>query len=388
MISLLAKLLIKDRKNIRDLSVRRAYGVLCSITGIALNILLFAGKYVAGIVSGSIAVTADAFNNLSDAGSSMITLIGFKFAGKKADKDHPFGHGRIEYISGFIVSVLIIVMGFELGKSSVMKIISPEPVDAGLLTVVILASSICVKIYMGIYNRKIGKKINSSAMRAAAMDSFSDTVATSAVLISALVSRFTIYNIDGICGVLVSLLILYAGYNSAKDTLSPLMGQKPDPELIESIERIVMSHKSVAGMHDLVVHDYGPGRQMISLHAEVPSNGDIHEMHDTIDLIERELEEETGCVTVIHMDPISTDDETVNKMREFIVKQVKTIDEGIDVHDFRMVPGPTHTNLIFDAAVCPGFRLCDAELKTAIEAIVERNCENCFAVVRIDKLYI
>lgn len=268
MITLLAKIFIEN-KNEDETKTRKAYGTLCSVVGILLNILLFAGKYFAGFVSGSIAIMADAFNNLSDAGSSFITLIGFWFAGKKPDIDHPFGHGRFEYLSGLAVAVMILLMGFELAKDSVQKIINPTAVDSGTVTIIILIVSICVKIYMAIYNRSIGKKIDSSAMKATASDSMSDSLATTAVLVSVLVNKFTSVNIDGICGMIVSLFILYAGCNVVKETISPLLGQPPEKEFVDQIYGIVMAHDEIKGIHDLVVHDYGPGRVMISLHTEV-----------------------------------------------------------------------------------------------------------------------
>ena len=312
MIKFLIKRLIKNSDNVKDPAVRRMYGTLCSSVGIGLNICLFAGKYLAGVLSGSIAIMADAFNNLSDAGSSLITLIGFKFAGMKPDAEHPFGHGRIEYISGLAVSAAIILMGVELAKSSVSKIISPSPVDMSMMSIAILAVSVCVKLYMCSYNRFVGKQIDSAAMKATAIDSLSDAVATSVVLLAMLVLKFTGLNVDGWCGAMVALFILYAGYSAAKDTLSPLLGQPPEEELISQIRDITLSHQEIVGIHDLVVHDYGPGRLMISLHGEVPGDGNIFELHDVIDQAEKELKDKLGCDAVIHMDPIATDDEEVN----------------------------------------------------------------------------
>ena len=386
MITLLSRIFIKNGDP-SDPKVRRAWGMLCSIVGICLNIVLFAGKYIAGVISGSIAVTADAFNNLSDAGASLITLIGFRFAGMKPDPDHPFGHGRFEYISGFAVSLAIMLMGIELLKSSIGKIVSPEPVDTSWLVVAILAVSVAVKLYMIIYNRAVGKKISSSAMMATAMDSLSDTIATSVVLICMLVTRFTGINADAWCGIVVAVFILWAGFSAARDTISPLLGQKPDPELVHSVETRVLSHTEVIGIHDMIVHDYGPGRCFVSLHAEVPASGNILELHDAVDLIERELETELGCETVIHMDPVAADDEEVCEMRRRLAMQIKVIDESITIHDFRIVRGPTHTNLIFDAVVPPRFRLTDAQVVSAIETLVESDWENCYAVIRIDHSY-
>ena len=388
MINFLSRIFIKDRENVTDSKVRQAYGTLCGFVGIALNVILFGLKYFAGTISGSIAIVADSFNNLSDAGSSVITLLGFRLAGRKPDPDHPYGHGRIEYISGLIVAALIILMGFELAKSSVQKIISPEPVQTGWLPAVILLVSIGVKVYMSFYNRAVGKKINSSAMLATATDSLSDSIATAVVLIAMLIAHFTGLNIDGWAGALVALFILFAGYNAAKDTLAPLLGQPPEKEFVESIENLVLSHPEIHGVHDLIVHDYGPGRQMISLHAEVDGRDDVFHLHDVIDNIEVELFKQLGVHATIHMDPIETDNETVNAMREKIAELVKTIDESITIHDFRMVPGETHTNVIFDAVVPFAFRMKDAEVAVAIRELVQKTYPNHFAVIMIDHAYV
>ncbi len=387
MISLFAKLLIKNRENTSDPAVRQKYGVLCGIMGIVLNLLLFAGKVFAGILTGSIAITADAFNNLSDAGSSLITLVGFRLAGQKPDPQHPFGHGRFEYISGLIVSMLILLMGFELGKSSVEKILHPEAVEFSWVTVIILAAAIGVKIYMGLYNRSVGKKINSAAMMATMTDSLGDAVATAAVLAATLVAHFSGWNIDGYCGVLVAGMILIAGFRSAQETISPLLGQPPEPEFVEEIEKTVLAHGNVAGIHDLIVNDYGPGRKIISLHAEIPSNADLWESHDMIDNIEHELMEKMGCIAVIHMDPIITDDETAVALRKALAEEIKEVDEGITIHDLRIVPGPTHTNVIFDAVLPYKSKLSEEQAKEMIVALVAKNHENTRAVVQIDRSY-
>lgn len=385
MITLLSQIFLKNKE---DTKKRQAYGTLCSIVGIMLNILLFAGKYIAGLISGSVAVMADAFNNLSDAGSSFVTLAGFLFAGKRPDSDHPFGHGRFEYISGFVVSVAILMMGLELLKSSITKIVHPESVDTGMLSLVIIAASILVKLYMAFYNQRIGKRIDSAAMLATAVDSLSDMVATTVVLIAMLVMKYTGINIDGICGLLVAVFILYAGIKAAKETMDPLLGMAPSKELVERIEEIVMSHDNIEGIHDLVVHDYGPGRRMVSLHAEVPGNCNIFEIHDRIDHIERELKEELDCETVIHMDPIEVDNEEIKKMKKIVAEAVKQVHKDMTVHDFRMVPGPTHTNLIFDAVMPYGMKLSKSEVKKEIEDIVEGLHGDYFAVVDIDQSYV
>ncbi len=384
MIEFLAKKWIHNREDVRDPEVRRRYGVLCSLTGICLNIFLFLGKYLAGVLSGSIAIMADAVNNLSDAGSSLITLIGFKFAGMKPDQEHPFGHGRIEYLSGLAVAAAIMLMGVELGRSSIEKIRNPEAVETGALSIGILVVSVGVKLYMSHYNRSIGKKISSSAMKATATDSLSDAVATTVVLLSMLILKFTGINVDGWCGVLVALFILYAGYGAARDTLDPLLGQRPDPELIEEIQRITLSHPEILGIHDLVVHDYGPGRVMISLHGEVSGDGDIFELHDVIDCIEKELKEKLGCEAVIHMDPIETNNETVRRTREEVAHMAALVNPEMTIHDFRMVTGSTHTNLIFDIVIPFGEKRTDEEIREEISRRIREKWKTYCAVISVD----
>lgn len=388
MIKLLAGIFIKNADNFKDVQVRYKYGVLCGIAGIALNILLFISKYLAGVLSGSIAITADSFNNLSDAGSSLITLIGFKLAKSKPDPEHPFGHGRIEYLSGLGVSFLILLMGFELAKSSIEKIMNPQDIETGLVAFLVMAISICIKFYMSVYNKSIGKKIDSGAMLATAKDSLSDCIATFAVIVSMLVLHFTDVNIDGICGLLVALMIMLAGISSVKETIGPLLGQKPDAELVENIQRDVMENEYVLGIHDMVVHDYGPGRMMVSLHAEVDGKGDIFVLHDAIDTIESKINEKFCCETVIHMDPIIVDDEEINTLKHKISQTLKEYNEKIKLHDFRVVKGPTHTNVIFDAVVPFDIKQSDIQIKRSLEQLISSNFENTFAVIKIDKDYV
>lgn len=388
MITLLSRWFIRDRDHVTDPAVRRAYGQLCGLTGIGLNVLLFIGKFLAGTISGSIAITADAFNNLSDAGSSVITLLGFRLAGRKPDPEHPFGHGRIEYISGLIVSGLILLMGAELAKTSFDKILHPAAVDFSVIAMVILAVSILVKLYMSLYNRRIGKKINSAAMAATAADSISDAISTSAVLAAMLVAKFSGLMIDGYVGMIVAVLILISGVKAAKETIAPLLGQAPETEFVQQIERIVMSHPPICGIHDLVVHDYGPGRVMISLHAEVPAGGDMLELHDVIDNAEIALRRELNCEAVIHMDPIVTDDGITSELRAKVSELVKTIDERITIHDFRIVPGNTHTNLIFDAVVPFDIGISAQEVSERISRLVSEMDSNYFAVVLVEHSYV
>ena len=388
MISILAKRFIKDYENMKSPHVRHCYGMLCGIVGIMLNIILFAGKFLAGTISHSIAITADALNNLSDAGSSFITLAGFKLASQKPDPDHPYGHGRIEYLSGLFVSLLIILMAVELLKTSFNKIIHPTETTISPLVIVILVASILVKLYMSVYNSKVGKRIDSAALLATAADSRGDMLATLLVLISSAISFFFNIQIDGYCGLLVGLLILYAGFNAAKDTINPLLGKAPDKEYVEKIEEIVTSHDLILGIHDMMIHDYGPGRVVVSLHAEVPSDGDILEMHDLIDHIEHDLSEMCNCEAVIHMDPISVNDPETNTLKEQIRTIIKEIDENLQFHDFRIVKGPTHTNLLFDVLVPYKFPLKDSELIVMIDKKVKELNPTYFIVVKVDHTYI
>lgn len=383
MISLLARLFI--RKD--GAAARKAYGILSGAVGIGLNVLLFMGKLIAGYLSGSIAITADAFNNLSDAGSSLVTLLGFYLAEQKADAEHPFGHGRIEYLSGLAVSVLILLMGLELAKSSIGKIIHPSPVDSSLLIVGILCASIAVKLYMCFYNHSLGRRLNSTAMLATATDSLSDSVATSAVLLATLAGRYTELLIDGWCGILVSCFILWSGCSAAKDTIDPLLGKPPAREFVQQIRELVLAHPAIMGVHDLLVHDYGPGRVMISLHAEVSAHGNVLELHDEIDNIERELREKLGCPAVIHMDPVVTDDGVTEETRRKVAELVHCIDDAISIHDFRMVAGPTHTNVIFDAVVPYQFRLSDEEVARKIRSAVKVLDGEYYAIVQVEKSF-
>lgn len=384
MIRLLSRLFIKDSENTADPAVRQAWGTLCGIMGIALNLVLFALKYIAGTISGSISVTADAFNNLSDAGSSLISLIGFRLSGKAPDPDHPFGHGRIEYISGLIVAALILVMGFDLAKTSVLRILNPEPVTFSWLSVAILCAAILVKLYMAYYNNSAGRRIASPALRATAADSLSDTAATAVVLAATLFTHFTGIEIDAWCGTAVSLFILYAGIGAARDTLKPLLGQPPEPEFIDDLKQTVKGYPAISGIHDLVVHDYGPGRCMISFHAEVPADGDILEMHDMIDNLELALQERLHCEAVVHMDPIRTGDAALRSAVTAIAGQISP---DITIHDLRTVSGPTHTNVVFDVVLPAGSSLTEEALKAAFSEKLSALDSRYRTVIRIDRAY-
>ena len=388
MITFLASLFIKDRRNYDSPAVRQAYGVLSGAVGIGLNILLFLGKWIAGTLSGSIAITADAFNNLSDAGSSIITLIGFRLSGQAPDPEHPFGHGRMEYISGLLVSGAILGMGFELIWSSFGKLRDPEPIESSALVLGILLASILVKVYMFYYNRSLSKKLDSAAMKATSVDSLSDTVATTLVLIATVISKYTGLILDGWFGILVGIFIVYPGGSTLKETIDLLIGQPPKKEFIDEIREIVLGHSLVYGVHDLIVHDYGPGRRMISLHAEVAVDGDIQDIHEQIDHIEHELQEKLNCSATIHMDPIVTDDKEVLEMKEKVEEMVQSLDENFSMHDFRMVKGPTRTNLIFDVEVPRKTSLTDNEIMNRLkEQIHGLPGSKYFAVIQIDHEY-
>ena len=388
MITFLASLFIKDRRNYDSPAVRQAYGVLSGAVGIGLNILLFLGKWIAGTLSGSIAITADAFNNLSDAGSSIITLIGFRLSGQAPDPEHPFGHGRMEYISGLLVSVAILVMGFELIWSSFGKLRDPEPIESSAWVLGILLASILVKVYMFYYNRSLSKKLDSAAMKATSVDSLSDTVATTLVLIATVISKYTGLILDGWFGILVGIFIVYTGGSTLKETIDLLIGQPPKKEFIDEIREIVLGHSLVYGVHDLIVHDYGPGRRMISLHAEVAVDGDIQDIHEQIDHIEHELQEKLNCSATIHMDPIVTDDKEVLEMKAKVEAMVQSLDEAFSMHDFRMVKGPTRTNLIFDVEVPRKTSLTDNEIMNRLkEQVHGLPGSKYFAVIQIDHEY-
>lgn len=388
MITFLASLFIKDRRNYDSPAVRQAYGVLSGAVGIGLNILLFLGKWIAGTLSGSIAITADAFNNLSDAGSSIITLIGFRLSGQAPDPEHPFGHGRMEYISGLLVSVAILVMGFELIWSSFGKLRDPEPIESSALVLGILLASILVKVYMFYYNRSLSKKLDSAAMKATSVDSLSDTVATTLVLIATVISKYTGLILDGWFGILVGIFIIYTGGSTLKETIDLLIGQPPKKEFIDEIREIVLGHSLVYGVHDLIVHDYGPGRRMISLHAEVAVDGDIQDIHEQIDHIEHELQEKLNCSATIHMDPIVTDDKEVLEMKAKVEAMVQSLDEAFSMHDFRMVKGTTRTNLIFDVEVPRKTSLTDNEIMNRLkEQVHGLPGSKYFAVIQIDHEY-
>ncbi len=387
MITLFTRLFIKNADQVSDPKVRQSYGMLCGTVGIFLNVLLFAGKFFAGLLSHSIAITADAFNNLSDAASSVITLLGFKLSNQKPDLEHPYGHGRMEYLSGLFVSIAVLIMAFELVKSSFEKILHPSLPEFSPVIVAILLASILVKLYMAYYNTAISKKISSAAMKATAVDSLSDTIATAVVLFATLIGKFTGLAIDGWCGLLVGCFIFYAGIQAARETIDPLLGQPPAKEFVKQIADIVMSYDDILGIHDLMVHDYGPGRTIISLHAEVDAGCDILKAHDTVDEIERYLRDTLHCVAVIHMDPVCIHDPETQELKERIKELVTDLSPELTMHDFRIVKGPTHTNLIFDVVVPMEFSMTDDAVKARLSEKIRSLQGNYFAVIEVDKAY-
>ncbi len=388
---LLTKLFIKDAQNTSDIKVRSSYAMLSSITGIILNVLLFAGKLFVGIIANSVSIIADAFNNISDAGSSVITLIGFRLAAKPVDPDHPLGHGRFEYISAFIVDVMIVVVGFELFTTSVDKIINPVSTTASSITFVFLVLAIVVKFWLFLFYKKIGNKIDSSAIKASSADSICDCVATALVLAAALVSHFNVLPdipIDGITGLLVAVFILFTGAKAAKETIDLLLGSPPDGKFISEIYDFVKKYPDVMGIHDIMVHDYGPGRQIVSFHAEVPSNCDINHAHEVIDQIERDMFEAFNCIVTIHFDPLSVDDDEVNAMRDLAEKCAAAIDSTFTIHDFRITKGDCYTNFIFDLVIPHD---CKTPIDTAVTEVADKIKEqnsNYFAVIRGEHPYV
>lgn len=363
MTELLTKLFIKNKDNILDPRVRARYGLLSGITGIVCNLLLCIVKFAAGAVTRSVSVTADAFNNLSDAGSSIVTLIGFKLAGKPADSEHPYGHGRYEYVSALLISVVIIAMGFELLKTSVLKIIKPEPVLLTALSVTMLLISIAVKLWMCLFNKKLGNKLDAGAMLAASADSRNDCIATSAVLAALAFEYFTGIKIDGYAGVCVAAFVIKSGMDTARETLLPLLGRAPDPVFLKNIENKVLSHKEILGIHDLTVHDYGPGRMFVSLHAEIPCDMSLLDAHGIIDAAEEDISGLFGCEVCIHIDPVALNDKRTQQLKAEVTKIVSELDARFGIHDFRVTDGPLKTNIIFDIVIPFGYNMSDKEVR-------------------------
>ena len=386
MTNLLCKLFIKDRDNIKSPSVRRAYGTLGSVVGIILNIILALGKYAVGFIFGAISLQADGINNLSDAGSQIISLISFKIAAKPADRDHPFGHARIEYVASMIVSFLILHISIDLLMESGAKIFAPKgSTQFSWIMIIVLGISVFVKLWLCIFNRALAKKIGSSVMKATAADSLSDAAATAAVMVAMLIIKFTGFDADGYMGVIVAVIIFVAGIKILNETKNSILGERPDPETVEDIKRIVGEFPGALGIHDMVVHNYGPGRTIATLHIEVDGNTNVFDSHDMIDLIERRLNTELSITANIHMDPIVTDDDEVNAMRDLVRGMVSEVDGRLDIHDFRFVRGITHTNLIFDVSVPFEVKMTDDEIKDEISRKISTYNEEYFTVMNVDR---
>ena len=388
MSKLLVRLFIKDYQNTKKASVREKYGYLGSLTGIIINLILALAKYLIGTITHSIAITADAINNFSDSVSCVITLISFKMANMKPDKEHPFGHGRIEYAAALIVGFIVELMGYELIKSSIEKIKNPEAVVFSVPAAIVLILSIGGKLWLALFNRYLGKQIDSAAMSAVFTDCIGDITATTVTLIALILSIFTDLPIDGYMGIVVSLFILYAGFGILKESIGIILGKPPSKELVDELVTFIMSHEEILGIHDLVIHSYGETRIFASVHTEIAADGDMLRVHDTIDTIEKNVMEKFGIELVIHMDPIVTNDETVEKHYQVVHKTVKEIDDALDIHDFRVVDGPTHTNLIFDVVIPHRYRLTENELRGEIsDRLQEINPQYCL-VITVDNCYI
>ncbi len=388
MIKLLVKTFVKNSEDIENPKVRQNYGIFAGIVGIICNVILFSFKFMAGIITGAVSISADAFNNLSDAGSSVITLIGFKMAGKSPDSEHPYGHGRVEYLSGLLVASIIIIMAVELFKSSVEKIIHPEAMEFSLLSVIILVGSIIIKMWLALFNNTLGNKISSSAMKATATDSMSDCIATTVVLVSLFISSFSGYNIDGIAGVIVAVFVFLAGIDAANDTIQPLLGKPPEKEFVNEITNCILEDKRIMGIHDMIVHDYGPGRVFVTVHAEIPYEMDMLKAHDIIDMAEHKVSQKFHCGITIHMDPVVTDNEAINELKNVSQQVIHNIDPEISMHDFRVVTGPHRTNLIFDIVIPFEYSIPDEVLKKKIRDGIFAVKDNCYANITIDKSYL
>ena len=388
MTHLLIKLVIKSPRDVASPAVRRAHGTLASTVGIILNLLLAAGQFTVGFLFGAISVQADAVNNLSDAGSQIISLVTFKMAAKPADRDHPFGHARIEYVTSMIVSFLILLVGWELLSGSVDKVFHPAETVFSWLSVAVLGVSVLVKLWLCVFNRKIAKKIDSQVMRATAADSLSDAGATFAVLVATLIYKFTSFDPDAYMGILVALLILWAGIKILNDTKNSILGEQPSEETVAMIEALVkeFEDQGAIGLHDLVVHNYGPGRVMASLHVEVDGDADIYASHDMADLIERRLRVECGIEATVHMDPVAIRDPRVNELKAYAEGIVKEVDDRLRIHDFRIVPGETHTNLIFDIAAPFELTMTSADLRAKVADGIHEGNGHLFAVITVDRV--
>lgn len=388
MTGLLVKLFVKQYKEPQKPEVRSAYGRLSGYVGIVCNVLLFGIKFLLGSLTASVSITADAFNNLGDASSGIVSLLGFKMASRPADEEHPYGHARYEYLAGLTVCVLILVIGVELFKESFVKILHPQPVEFSWVTIAVLFVAIGVKLWLSVFNRTIGKRINSQTLLTTAADSRNDVIATGAVILATVLSHFTKLELDGYMGLAVAVFILYSGVGLIRETLDPLLGKAADEELVEEIEKRIMSYPGVLGTHDLMIHDYGPGRQFGSVHVEVAAEEDVLKSHDMVDNIERDFLKELKLHLIVHMDPIVTKDESVKNLRHWLAQEVKKVHQELTIHDLRLVPGTTHTNVIFDCVVPRGLEKSDDEIKEAIDKLVKETYPNYFCVITVDHSYV
>lgn len=388
MVNFFAKIFIKNYKDVENQKVRTAYGTMCGIFGIITNLILVVMKLFIGILTASISIIADAINNLSDMGSSLLTIIGFKISSKPADKDHPYGHQRVEYIISLIIAMIIAFVGLELLTTSIEKIINPAEIKVDLITYIILGAAILLKALQGLFYLSASKKIDSLSLKASAKDSINDCISTTAVLVGTIISKLTGYNVDGIVGILVSGFIIFSAVMLVKETMSPLIGEKPEPELIEKVTRSVLSYPKVLGIHDMITHLYGPSKVFVSLHVEVDAKEDILVAHDLIDNIEQDIKNLYGIEIVIHMDPIETDNEELNEASMIVREVLKEIDPELKFHDFRMVKGDTHTNFIFDIVVPFKYKIKDEELITLIKNRVSEKNEKYKCVIMIDNAYV
>ena len=387
MLEFLVHKCIKDADEIERPEVRKRYGFFSSIVGIICNVILFASKLAIGLIAGSISIVSDGVNNLSDCATCIVTMFGYKMAAKPADRDHPFGHGRIEYVMGLVIAGLILYAGVDALRGAAGKLLHPEAMEFTWAAVAVLVLSILVKIYMSVFYRRIGRKIGSTAMEMSGADALNDTISTALTLVCLLVYKFTGLDLDAYAGIVVAVLLLKTGYEGGKETLGQLLGQRPSAELAEKVRQIVLSYPEVLAIHDLVIHDYGPGRCHVSLHAEVDGEGNIYELHEAIDRAMSELDHKLGCFSVIHMDPVDTKNERLAEMREETVQLLRSIDPVLSLHDFRMVPGKHRTNLVFDVLVPFGYKLSDEDVRKAVRAAVEERHPDCRCIIQIDKSY-
>lgn len=388
MITLLSKWFVRDYEAYQNPVVRQGYGVLCSIISIIANVILAIFKLIIGFVTNSVSIQADGLNNLSDVGSNVAALLGFKLANKHPDKEHPYGHGRMEYISGLVIAFLTVLVGFQALRDSFFNIINPKEVIVSTISCIILGISIGIKLWMSYFNKDIAKKIDSTTLLAASQDSINDVIITSATLIALLLSPFTSLPIDGIFGIGVSLIVLKAGYARFKDTVDPLLGKAPDIRLLKEIESLIMSHEITLGFHDMMMHDYGPGRKFMTLHVEVDANQNIMKIHDAIDTIEREILEKYHILATIHMDPVDMNDTLTNELRVIVENIVKTINENYSIHDFRIVKGSKHTKLIFDVLIPISDMISHKELRSMIHTKINEIDGEYFTVIQIEHSYV